>query len=239
MTTTSTSRGRGRPAGRTAQGTEARQRLYDIAIGLMAKNGYETTTLRDVAREAGVSVGLLYKYFPSKRAVIIELYDELSADFARKAGGMRPGKWRDRFVFGLKTSLDVLTPPRTAMRGLTPVLVGDPEEGLFTQGAAFSRRRVQRVFEEAVTGSSDAPAEALAAALGRLLYMVHLSVLLWWLLDRSAKQRATAALVTLIEQLLPSASLTLRLPFVRRFALSVDALLREALFEEPAEAASR
>ena len=52
---------------------------------------------------------------------------------------------------------------------------------------------------------------------GRLLYLVHLAVLLWWLLDRSSKQRATAALVALTAQLLPSAALMLRLPPIRRF----------------------
>ena len=74
----------GRP-GQTAQGAAARDRLYATAIELIAARGYEATTLRDIAKEAGVSVGLLYRYFPSKQAVIIALYDELSADYARQA----------------------------------------------------------------------------------------------------------------------------------------------------------
>ncbi len=196
----------------------------------MAKRGYESTTLREVAKEAGVSVGLLYRYFPSKRAIIIALYDELSADYARQAVNMPRGRWRDRFIFALKTSLEVLEPHRVALRALVPVLVGDPEEGVFAESAAFSRLRVQRVFEEAVAGSTDAPAPDVAAAVGRLLYLVHLAVLLWWLLDKTAKQRATAALVLLTQQILPSTALTLRLPPVRRFVLSSDELVREALF---------
>ena len=67
---------------------------------------------------------------------------------------------------------------------------------------AFSRLRVQQVFEEAVVGSSDAPKPPLSEALGRLLYLVHLAVLLWRLLDKSSNQRATAALVSLTQQLL-------------------------------------
>ena len=31
-------------------------------------------------------------------------------------------------------------------------------------------------------------------AIGRLLYLLHLAILLWWLLDKSMKQRATTAL---------------------------------------------
>ena len=231
-------RKRGRPVGQTAQGAAARDRLYATAMRLIAARGYEATTLRDIAKEARVSVGLLYRYFPSKQAVVIALYDQLSSDYARRAEEMPRGKWRDRFIFALRASLHVLEPHRTALRALTPVMVGDPEEGIFAASTAFSRLRVQRVFEAAVTGATDAPIAPLAEALGRLLYLVHLSVLLWWLLDKSANQRATGSLVSLTQQLLPSAAVALRVPPVRRFVIAVDALIREALFQPEIEAAS-
>lgn len=207
--------------------------MYATAMQLIAARGYEATTLRDIAKEAGVSVGLLYRYFPSKQAVVIAFYDELSSEYARQAGEMPLGRWRDRFIFALNTSLRVLEPHQVALRALTPVLVGDLEEGIFSSSTAFSRLRVQQVFEEAVVGSSDAPKKPLAEALGRLLYLVHLGVLLWWLLDKSLKQRATTALISLTQQLLPSATLALRVPPVRRFVISVDGLVREALFGNP------
>jgi AcrR family transcriptional regulator len=227
-------RKRGRPPGQTAQGAAAKDRLYAIALRMIATRGYEATTLREIAAEAGVSVGLLYRYFPNKQAVIVALYDELSADFVRQAAAMPAGKWRDRFTFALATSLSVLKPHRLPLRGLAPVLVGDMDDNVFAPRMAFSRERVQRVFEQAVDGATDAPGPPLAAALGRLLYLVHLAVLLWWLLDRTTNQRATTALVGLTERLLPSASLTLKLPPVRRFVLGVDELIREGLFGSPA-----
>jgi AcrR family transcriptional regulator len=208
-------RKRGRPSGQTAQGAAARDHLYSTAIRLIAQRGYEATTLRDIAKEADVSVGLLYRYFPSKQAVIVALYDELSADFAKRAASIETGKWRHRFIFALQRSLDVLQPPRVTLRALIPVLIGDPDDGEFAVGTAFSRQRVQRVFEEAITGSSDAPKPLLGEALGRLLYLVHLAVLLWWLLDKTPKQRATVVLVALTQQMLPSAAFTLRLPPIR------------------------
>ncbi len=216
------------------QGTAARDRLYTTAIGLIARRGYEATTLREIAGEAGVSVGLLYRYFPSKQAVIVALYDELSTEYARRAAGMKPGTWRSRFIFALETSLDVLKPHRVALRALIPVLIGDPDDGVFAAGTAFSRLRVQRVFEEAATGASDAPNAPLSEALGRLLYLIHLAVLLWWLLDRTPRQRTTTALVALAQQLLPSAALALRLPSIRRFVIGFDELIRQGLFGNPA-----
>jgi len=229
-------RRRGRPPGQSPQGAAARQRLYETAVRMIAERGYEATTLRDIARAAHVSVGLLYRYFPSKQAVIVALYEELSRDFARHAAAMKPGRWRDRFVFALETSLRALQPHRTALRALIPVLIGDPDDGVFAEGTAFSRVRVQQVFEDAVAGATDAPKGPIAGALGRLLYLVHLAVLLWWLLDKTRNQRATSALVALTDQLLPSAALTLRLPPIRRFVIAFDALIREGLFGNPAAA---
>jgi AcrR family transcriptional regulator len=227
-------RKRGRPPGPSAQGAAAKERLYATAIRMIAARGYEATTLREIAAEAKVSVGLLYRYFPSKHAVILALYEELSTDYVRRVAEMPRGKWRDRFLFALEASLKVLEPHKPALRALTPVLVGDPEQGIFASGTAFPRLRVQRVFEQAVSDAADAPASPLALALGRLLYIVHLAVLLWWLLDKSPRQRATGALVALFRQLLPSATMALRVPPVRRFVVSVDELIRDALFSNPA-----
>lgn len=236
MFTNNVKRGRGRPAGPTAQAAETRERLYATAVGFIAARGYGSTTMRDISAAAGVSVGLLYRYFPNKQAVLLALYDELSAGFARDAEHLPTGRWRDRFIAALRSSLQTLTPHHQALRALTPVLVGDPIDGVFAPATAFSRHRVQRVFVRAVTEAIDAPRAPLAEALGRTLYLVHLGVLLWWLLDRSRDKRATDSLVAAMATLLPSAALAIRLPLVRGFVVRLDALMQDGLFGEPGPA---
>lgn len=225
-------RGRGRPKGTTAQGLKTRRRLFHAAVALMDERGYDAATLRGVASKARVSPALLYRYFPSKQAVVLTLYDELSADYADAALAMPAGRWRERFLFALRTSLAVLKAHRRTLAKLTPLLIGDSEEGLFSQRTAFSRARVMQTFEHAVADARDAPRPEIAGPLGRLLYLVHLAVLLWWLMDRSPGQRATAGLVNLIEQTLPSASLVLRFPPVVRLLRTGDALFSSALLPE-------
>jgi hypothetical protein len=127
----------------------------------------------------------------------------------------------------------VLGPHRSTLASLVSVLVGDADDGLFAANTAFSRQRVQAVFVQAVVGASDAPRGQVAPALGRLLYLVHLLVLLWWLLDKSPSQRATGALVTLLERTVPLAATALRVPGVPGLVTSADALVREALFDDP------
>ena len=225
-------RRRGRPSGTTAQGHATRQNLYETALDLIASRGYEHTTMRDVAEAAGVSVGLLYRYFPNKRAVVLALYDELSLEHVAKASGAPAGTWATRFLFVLEAAIAVLRPHRRTLSAMIPVMVSAESDGLFGSETAFSRHRVQRLFLDAVVGAKDAPRGELAPATGRLLYLVHLAVILWWLLDRSPGQRATTALVGLIKQTLPMAAMALRLRRVGHLVMAGDQLFDEALLLE-------
>lgn len=223
---------RGRPKGLTDKGLQARAELYRTAIRLFGERGYQKTTLRDIAADAGVSPGLLYKYFPGKSAVVLELYDELSAELARRTRALKPGAWRERAFFVLEASFAVLSPHRATLSGLIPVLVGDREQGLFSDRTAFSRARVQGAFVEAVRGARERLPERDAEALGRLLYVTHLAVLLWWLLDKSPGQVATRGLLAVARQLSGAAALALRLPRARATVRRLDALVRQGLFGE-------
>jgi len=59
-----------RPAGDPAfEDLTARARIRDAAIRLIAERGTDGTTVRDIAREAGVSPGLVRHHFGSKEAL--------------------------------------------------------------------------------------------------------------------------------------------------------------------------
>lgn len=49
---------------------EIKKRIYDAAIDLFCDQGYESTSLIDIAQEAGVSTRTLYKYYPNKDAIL-------------------------------------------------------------------------------------------------------------------------------------------------------------------------
>lgn len=231
-------RGPGRPPGPTEKGARTRKVLYETAINLMASQGYEETTMRDIAKAAGVSVGLVYRYFPSKRTIVLALYDTLSAEFAAHASELDVGTWRCRFLQATRGSLEVLGPNRLPLLALLPILVGDPHEGLFAPRTAFSRARVQRVFRDAVVGATDAPGRELAEVLARLLYLVHLCIVLWWLMDRSPGQRGTEGLVALVARSLPTVGILLYLKGLRSFAISFDRLFQDWLGNRRATASS-
>jgi AcrR family transcriptional regulator len=226
-------RSRGRPPGPSADGERTRERLFEVASVLIAEAGYEATTLRQIAEHAGVSVGNVYHYFPSKDAVALELYDRLSTEYAERASCLPEGTWVRRALHALRCALEVLGPHRETLSGLLGILLGDAEKGLLGSVTGGSRARVMQVFERAVNEADDAPADTLAQPIARLAYLAHMAVLLFWLLDRSPDARATERLLETAEGLAPLAPALIRtlllLPMVRDGLREVDATMQDAL----------
>lgn len=57
-----------------------RKRIVETALGLFAEHGYEGTSVRMIANEAGISLGLLYNYFDGKQALLQAIFEESMAD---------------------------------------------------------------------------------------------------------------------------------------------------------------
>jgi len=50
-----------------------RKKILDAALLVFTRKGYGETSVPDIAREAGVAVGTIYNYFPSKRELLAAL----------------------------------------------------------------------------------------------------------------------------------------------------------------------
>jgi AcrR family transcriptional regulator len=50
--------------------SERRERLYEAALTLFRTQGYETTTVDQITRRAGLAKGTFFNYFPTKDAVL-------------------------------------------------------------------------------------------------------------------------------------------------------------------------
>jgi AcrR family transcriptional regulator len=57
-----------------------REQILEAAMVCFAKRGFHQTSMHDVSAEAGISVGLIYRYFKNKEEVIAALADEHKKD---------------------------------------------------------------------------------------------------------------------------------------------------------------
>ncbi len=58
------------------------QRIVAAGMKLFAKRGYLSVAVKDIAREAGISQGLMYNYFKSKEKLLSYIIDEMINDMA-------------------------------------------------------------------------------------------------------------------------------------------------------------
>ena len=106
---------------------DAQDRLERAALRVFARVGYRRATVRDVAAEAGVAVGLLYHYFRGKEALLLAVFErgarDVAASFDAAAAGTTP---RDRLARLVHVTLDIVAEHRDYWR-LHYVIRHDPE----------------------------------------------------------------------------------------------------------------
>ena len=65
---------------RTEIPTDRREQILQAAMSCFAKRGFHQASMHDISAEAGISVGLIYRYFANKEAVIAAMVDEHKRD---------------------------------------------------------------------------------------------------------------------------------------------------------------
>jgi AcrR family transcriptional regulator len=61
------------------RGRETRSRLRELALQLFAEQGYEQTSLREIAERLGVTKAALYYYYKSKEDIVRDLVEDYMA----------------------------------------------------------------------------------------------------------------------------------------------------------------
>lgn len=74
---------------------ETQGRLIAAGLRLFARSGYDSTSVKQIAQEAGVAQGLLYHYFASKEKLLHAIFEQSIEDvrlsFAESAGAEGSG----------------------------------------------------------------------------------------------------------------------------------------------------
>jgi len=72
-----------------------RAQIVHATIRCLARAGYSGLTMKTVAREAGVSQGILHYYFADKRAILVAALDAVTADLDRRVADAQARGARD------------------------------------------------------------------------------------------------------------------------------------------------
>ena len=158
---------------------ERRRQLLRLGVELFAEHAYDELSMRKIAKAAGISHPLLYRYFPSKQSYFRAALDQAAEDLReRTAPDPSLPPW-EQLVAGLEGFLELIDENPRAYRQLLRSLASAPEvrELIDEVRDTTSARILAGLFPD-----QPVPPKARAAVRGWLWYMD--GVLLDWIEHR-------------------------------------------------------
>ncbi|MBS1672602.1 MAG: TetR family transcriptional regulator [Actinobacteria bacterium] len=202
----------------TAKAEATRARIRDAAMASFIERGYPDTTIRLIAKEAGISVGNAYYYFPSKEHLVQELYDQQQRDHGVAARPRLQGVTGliDRLRVFFDTGLETVGAYREVAPGFLGAMVSpdSPINPLSVQSSP-ARDMTIGLLREVVDGASHRLPEDIAERLPEAIFPAYLALILRWTYDESPGQAKTARLLDTGLKLFGVALPFLRVPGVR------------------------
>ena len=68
-----------------------RSQILNIALQLFSENGFQNTSIQDICKAAGVSVGSVYFYFPNKESIYEAVYQMITEEYENRVGNALRG----------------------------------------------------------------------------------------------------------------------------------------------------
>jgi AcrR family transcriptional regulator len=204
----------------TPKAEQTRARIRAAAIASFIERGYPDTTIRLIAREAGVSVGNAYYYFPSKTHLVQELYEQVQQDHARVAVPLLEGIGGlvDRLRIVFETGLQTLEPyQRVAPGFLSAMIAPDSPINPLARESTGAREMTIGLFRRAVDGAEHRLPDDIAKRLPEALFVAFLGLIVRWTYDEDDRTRTRRLLDTALK-LLAAALPFARVPGVRGVA---------------------
>lgn len=220
---------------KTQKGEQTKALILKTALEMLRERGYERTTMRAIAKEAGVSLGNAYHYFGSKDELIQAFYQQTHDEHLSRSnrGLRRESSLKERLLSVMRMKIATLEPYHE-FAGVLFKTAADPRSPLnpFAAESDPVRKESIKLFQSLVAETKARIPNDLRAELPYLLWLYHMGIILFWIHDRSPEHARTYQLidqtVDLLDKLISLASNPLMRP-VRKKALRLVADLREDL----------
>jgi len=178
---------------------QTHEHIYQVAMDLFRAQGFDKTTMRQIAEKAEVATGAAYYYFGSKNEIVLRFYRELHAGdraFVEDAAFQRIKDLQERLKGLITHKLDQLQAHRHFLAGVFRN-ANDPGSPIspFSDTTRDIREGNIAHIQMAIQGSDAKIDKRLHLYLPRLLWFYQMGIILFWFYDRSAEQSKTRELL--------------------------------------------
>ncbi|MEO3974076.1 TetR family transcriptional regulator [Streptomyces sp. CAU 1734] len=211
---------------------QTRTLILETALRLFQERGYDKTTMRAIAKEAGVSVGNAYYYFSSKEHLIQGFYDRIAAEHR---AAVRPVLDREtnleaRLAGVLLAWLEIAEPYHEFAAQFFKN-AADPESPLspFSAESEPAREEAISVHREVLAGAKTKVADEFTEAFPQLMWLSQMGLVLYWVFDRSEGRTRSRRLAAQGARLTARGIVLARFRVLRPLILDVHELLTDLL----------
>lgn len=173
---------------RPAKGEQTRTLILETAMRLFQERGYDKTTMRVIAQEAGVSVGNAYYYFAGKEHLIQGFYDRIAAEHQAAVREVLDTETdlEARLAGVLRVWLDIASPYHEFAAQFFKN-AADPDSPLspFSSESEHAREAAISVHREVLAGTKTKVPAELVDVLPELMWLSQMGLVLYWVFDRS------------------------------------------------------
>lgn len=177
-----------------------KKKILEAAVKLMAEKGFAQTSLREIAKQAGTPEPTIYKYYPSKEAILHYYFDvqtETLIGNLKKIKDFEKFSFQEQFHSVLDAMFDLFEPDRT--------FIQTAYQGVFRTNwiaAAEASEAAKARFLAIINGLLDAAIESgeieelpFRDLVVEIFWEYSLAVTYYWLADVSPRYENTTQLI--------------------------------------------
>jgi AcrR family transcriptional regulator len=206
------------PLKTTPKAEETGLRILDAALELFRQEGFDTATMRDIARKAGVATGAAYYYYPSKDAIVMGFYQRSNAEMQPKieAALNEVNGLEKRLCQVIRVKLAHFAPNRGVLRALLRN-GADPKHppSPFSPQTKEIRDIDMAWFRRILVDCGVRIPRDLEPHLPGILWFFQMGVIFFWVIDESANQTRTERLLDLAAKSVTALIRVSALPLMR------------------------
>ncbi|MES2048793.1 MAG: TetR/AcrR family transcriptional regulator [Pseudomonadota bacterium] len=184
-----------------SQQEQTRRQILRAAVDLMTEHGYDTSTMKQIARAAGIGDATIYKYFPTKEKLLLGYYELCIAivlEQTLETPGFDEFGLQERLQRLVDALLELLLADREFV-AITRSVVGKSPLLMMRDNMPGQQALKQQIvaFLDAAEQSGEIAACDFKNMLGGLFADYLFAVIAYWLKDESEEFSDTTQLVDL------------------------------------------
>lgn len=200
---------------------QTRKKILDVSLELFLKHGYEKATMRTIAKAAGLAPGAAYYHFDTKEHIIFDFYEKSYEEHLPEVERVlaKEKDLRRRLAGAVKAHMRIAERYHEISKILfTTAIHPDHSLSPFSKESKGIRDKNIDVFRKVIEGTTSAVPDSLRGKLPEILWMYKMGMILYWIYDKSPKQRKTFELIDRSSALIARLIALSNLPVLRGFS---------------------